>query len=728
MQTADDRRDVPELSTEWAKTRHRSWERLSRCMHPVVLGISHKTAPLELRERLALPCADAVALAGQLLDCETVTEAVVLSTCNRTEVYLLATEPAAARQAAAARLAERGGVSVAALVEASSAADGDAAIAHLFRVAASLDSLVVGEAQVLAQLKGAYEAARAAGCTGAVFNRLFRQALEVGKRVRSETAIGEHPVSVSSVAVDLARAELGGLDDRVVLVLGAGETGELTVKHLKAGGAGAVVVANRTLAAARALADRCDGRAACLAALDAELAGADIVISSTAAPGFLVDRDRLAAVMAARHRRPLFLIDIAVPRNLDPAIADLEDCCLYDIDDLRGVVAANRGEREREVAQAERIVGEEVARMSDWLAGLAVVPTVAALRGSIEQIRQAEIARLDCRLARLPEAHRAEVEQLTHGDRQQDPARAHGAPQGARRRARRLRLRRGPAAPVRPGATPHRPVSAARVAIGCARQHPSPSCRPRRWPPCCAPPTPALEVTIVKIATTGDRILDAPLSQIGDKGLFTKELEHALLEGRIDCAVHSAKDLPTTLPAGCVVGAFTARQDPRDVFVAGAAQAPAGLAALRAGARVGSSSLRRRSQLLALRPDLALLDLRGNVETRLRKVSEQGLDGTVLAAAGLAVRAERALLGALQGGCQIPIGAHAEPRDGAELVLRAFVGSLDGADTVRDSLAGPAADPEALGCALAERLRGAGAERLLAAVREASGLVPGNAR
>ena len=382
-------------------------------MHPVVLGISHKTAPLELRERLALPCADAVALAGELLDCETVTEAVVLSTCNRTEVYLLATEPAAARQAAAARLAERGGVSVAALVEASSAADGDAAIAHLFRVAASLDSLVVGEAQVLAQLKGAYEAARAAGCTGAVFNRLFRQALEVGKRVRSETAIGEHPVSVSSVAVDLARAELGGLDDRVVLVLGAGETGELTVKHLKAGGAGAVVVANRTLAAARAVADRCDGRAACLAALDAELAGADIVISSTAAPGFLVDRDRLAAVMAARHRRPLFLIDIAVPRNLDPAIADLEDCCLYDIDDLRGVVAANRGEREREVAQAERIVGEEVARMSDWLAGLAVVPTVAALRGSIEQIRQAEIARLDCRLARLPEAHRAEVEQLT---------------------------------------------------------------------------------------------------------------------------------------------------------------------------------------------------------------------------------------------------------------------------------------------------------------------------
>jgi hydroxymethylbilane synthase len=324
---------------------------------------------------------------------------------------------------------------------------------------------------------------------------------------------------------------------------------------------------------------------------------------------------------------------------------------------------------------------------------------------------------------------------------------------------------------------------------------------------------PGLDVTIATMVTTGDRILDSPLSQIGDKGLFTKELESALLEGRIDCAVHSAKDLPTTLPAGCVVGAFTAREDPRDVFVAGAGRSdagaaagaapypPAGLAEVRVGARIGSSSLRRRSQLLALRPDIELLDLRGNVETRLRKVAQQRLDGTVLAAAGLArlgradltafaftfeqmlpavgqgalavearagdertaallaclhddptalaVRAERALLGALQGGCQIPIGAHAElrgalrsgdesgsgtpadgaaPHAGAELVLRAFVGSLDGTQAVRDSLAGPASAPEALGRALAERLRAAGAERILAAVRDAAGLVPGSAR
>ena len=312
-----------------------------------------------------------------------------------------------------ARLAERGGVSEAALAGASCAADDEAAIAHLFRVAASLDSLVVGEAQILAQLKEAYEAARAEGCTGVVFNRLFRQALEVGKRVRTETAIGRRPVSVSSVAVDLARQELGTLDDRVVLVLGAGETGELTVKHLQAQGAGAVVVANRTLAArpgggrplrrSRRLPRRARRRAA--GRRHRHLLDRRSGLSGRPrAPG-------------GRHgharRRPMFLIDIAVPRNLDPAIASLEDCCLYDIDDLRGVVAANRYEREREVVQADRIVAEEVVRMSDWLAGLEVVPTIARLRGAVDGIREAELARLESRLAGLEPELRAEVEQLT---------------------------------------------------------------------------------------------------------------------------------------------------------------------------------------------------------------------------------------------------------------------------------------------------------------------------
>ena len=322
---------------------------------------------------------------------------------------------------------------------------------------------------------------------------------------------------------------------------------------------------------------------------------------------------------------------------------------------------------------------------------------------------------------------------------------------------------------------------------------------------------PGLEVVIEKIATTGDKILDAPLSKIGDKGLFTKELEAALSDGRIDLAVHSAKDVQTAVPADLVIAAFTRRAEVRDVFVGVSAERgtreggppeprPAGLDELPRGAVVGSSSLRRRSQLLGLRPDLRLVDLRGNVQTRLRKLAEEGLDGTVLAAAGLArlgrsdlaafvfgldemlpavgqgslavetragdkrvaalvacldhgptalaVRAERALLAALEGGCQIPIGAHAELKDAAydrpgdrsrnggvlgsrddgELVLRAYVGSLDGTVSVRDVMTAPAGEPEARGEALAERRRAAGAGRILSELRGSDGSVPGGAR
>jgi glutamyl-tRNA reductase len=382
-------------------------------MHLVVLGISHKTAPLELRERLALSGAEAARLGRELVTCEGVDEAVVLSTCNRTEVYLLAADTRAAEKLALRALAVRGGVEPDPLRRAVSCVTGDEAIAHLFRVAASLDSLVVGEAQILAQLKDAYQAACGDGCTCAVFNRLFRQAIEVGKRVRTETAIGERPVSVSSVAVDLAREVLGSLAGSAVLVIGAGTTSELTVRQLRTEGADQVVVANRTATAAELLASRCGGLAAGLDELDDRLLAADIVISSTASPAFLVERERLAAIMARRPRRPMLLIDIAVPRDLDPGIASVPGCRLCDIDDLRGVIAANRHEREREIVQAERIVAEEVARMNEWLAGLQVVPTIARLRGAVDAIREAELERLGGRLADLTPEQRDEVERLT---------------------------------------------------------------------------------------------------------------------------------------------------------------------------------------------------------------------------------------------------------------------------------------------------------------------------
>jgi len=382
-------------------------------MHFVALGITHKTAPLELRERLALSGAEAARLGRELVSCESVSEAVVLSTCNRTEAYLFAADPGAAERAAAEAFAAHGGVDVERVRAASACASGDAAIAHLFAVAASLDSLVVGEAQILAQLKEAYQAACGDGCTSAVFNRLFRQAIEVGKRVRTETAIGERPVSVSSVAVDLARDALGSLDGRAVLVIGAGATSELTVRQLCAEGVGEVVVANRTAAAAELLAARCGGLAAGLDELDERLLAADIVISSTASRGILVERERLAAIMARRPERPMLLIDIAVPRDLDPGIAGLAGCRLCDLDDLRDVVAANRHEREREIVRAERIVAQEVERMKQWLACLQVVPTIARLRGAVDAIREAELERLGGRLSDLTPQQRDEVDRLT---------------------------------------------------------------------------------------------------------------------------------------------------------------------------------------------------------------------------------------------------------------------------------------------------------------------------
>jgi glutamyl-tRNA reductase len=382
-------------------------------VHLVVVGVSHKTAPLELRARLALGDEEATRFARRLLEHDSVAEALALSTCNRAELYLFADDTLAAEQLALTGLAGLADTTVADLRPSVYSFSGDAAIAHLFRVSASLDSMVVGEAQILAQIKDAYQNACGSGCTSTVFNKLFRHALEVGKRVRSETSIGERPVSVSSAAVELARQVLGKLDDRTVLVIGAGETSELTARHLRAHGASRILVANRTLAAAEQLAAQCGGAAVAFEALDEHLREADIVISSTSSPGYVLDRARVAAALHRRRRGPVFMIDIAVPRDLDPEIEHVDDVFLYDIDDLKGVVERNRAEREREAERAERIVAEELAKMDEWLAGLEVVPTIALLRSAVDGIREGELQRLGARLDDLTPHQREQVELLT---------------------------------------------------------------------------------------------------------------------------------------------------------------------------------------------------------------------------------------------------------------------------------------------------------------------------
>ncbi len=382
-------------------------------MHVVVAGISHKTASLELRERLALDEEAALRLSQELLDEGVACEAVALSTCNRTELYLYGRDSLAARQAALAHLARHAGVEPGELEPSLYSYSGDGAIAHLFRVTSSLDSMVVGEAQIVAQLKAAYQMACDGGCTAAVFNRLFRHALEVGKRVRTETAIGERPVSVSSAAVELALQVFGKLRDHTVLIVGAGETSELTATHLKAHGIEKILVANRTLDTSRDLAHRVGGEAVRFEDLEDHLSKADIVISSTSAPHYVITRESVERAFKRRRHRPMFLIDIAVPRDLDPEINRVRDAYLYDIDDLQHVVEHNRHEREKDAQHAERIVEQELGTMNDWLRSLEVVPTIAMLREAVEDIRKGELERLGNRLGDLTDEQRARVDMLT---------------------------------------------------------------------------------------------------------------------------------------------------------------------------------------------------------------------------------------------------------------------------------------------------------------------------
>jgi glutamyl-tRNA reductase len=367
-------------------------------MSVVLVGISHHQAPVELRERAALDPERARALALTLAGERG--EAVCLSTCNRTELYLAEEAPdEAERKAEAALLAleEELGPSLYRLRD-------EAAALHLFRVAAGLDSMVPGEGEILGQVRGAHEA----GATGPILDRLFRDALHAGKKARTETAIGESPASVSSAAAALAEQVFGELRGRTVLVIGAGEAGELAIKSLRARGAAIAFVANRTRERAAELARQFGGEPLSLQAVAGSLQDVDVVLSSTSSSGWTLTRDEVARALHVRRGRPLFLIDLAVPRDLDPAIHELDGCYLYDIDDLEAVVAETLAGRRREAERAETIVADEAERFREWQASLDVVPAIASLRARAEEIREAELER-----AKLSGAERRAAESVT---------------------------------------------------------------------------------------------------------------------------------------------------------------------------------------------------------------------------------------------------------------------------------------------------------------------------
>jgi glutamyl-tRNA reductase len=382
-------------------------------MRLFAVGVSHRTAPVELREGVDFARRGIDAALAALAALNVTREAVVLSTCNRAEIYAGA-ETDDAAESCGRFISEYNGVAWDTLAPHVVVYRGPEAADHLFRVAAGLDSLVVGEPQILGQVKDAFATATGLKSTGALTNRLFTSAFSVGKRVRSETGLGEGAVSVSYAAIALAKKIFGELRGLNVLILGAGEMAKLTGTHLRAQQVKQLVIASRTLETAAALAAELNGHAVPWAAIGQALASADIVVTATGSREPVLTRAGIEDVMRSRRSRPLFVIDIAVPRDVDPAAGSLDQVFLYNIDDLQSIVKENLARRTSEVQRAETIVREEVDRFRAWMQSREVVPTVIALRQRFEAIRRAELERLEPKLASLPPEARARVDEVTH--------------------------------------------------------------------------------------------------------------------------------------------------------------------------------------------------------------------------------------------------------------------------------------------------------------------------
>lgn len=381
----------------------------------VLVGLNHKTASLSVREKLFAGCEGKTNLLGELSAIDGVLEILYLSTCNRVELVAAAEDAPQVLAALRSFLVRSGNLTGREAAACLYGYRDEEAIRHLFRVASSLDSLVMGEAQILGQVKEAFRQALAGNSTGIALNRLMHRAFRTAKRVRTETGIAANPVSVSFAAVELAKKIFGTLAGKKVLVIGAGEMAELTLTHLIGNGAEEITVANRTVLQASALAEKYHGNAVGLANLTEALSDADIVISSTGAPEYIVTVEMVRQCLRKRKNRLLFLIDIAVPRDIDPAVDDVSNVYLYNIDNLQDIVDENIKNRHREALKAEQIVEEEVAQYSKWLKELKVVPTIVSLRNKAESIVRMEMIKAQGWMAKFENGDREKVEALVNG-------------------------------------------------------------------------------------------------------------------------------------------------------------------------------------------------------------------------------------------------------------------------------------------------------------------------
>lgn len=384
-------------------------------MHIIVVGLNYKTTPVELRERVSIQDFELEDVVCELTQTHTVLESVVVSTCNRTEIYAVVSSVRSGEDYLRARLAKRAGLSRAEMASYLYLKEGQDAVLHLMRVTCGLDSMVIGETQILGQVRSSFLVAQDAGATGVLLNQLFRRTIQVGKRAQSETEIGQKAVSVSYAAVQLAKKIYGNLSHCRALVLGAGKMSWLTAQHLQAAGVQEIVVANRTLEKAQALASAVGGQSVKWDKLGDALAVADLVITSTGSLEPVLSKDAVARAQASRKRKsvPLTLIDIAVPRDIAPEVGLLKNLYLYDIDDLEGVVEANLAEREREAELVSQMIVEAIRDFTDWLAEQEVVPLITAIRAKGVDIQASVMKSLEQKLPELTDRQRKLIHKHT---------------------------------------------------------------------------------------------------------------------------------------------------------------------------------------------------------------------------------------------------------------------------------------------------------------------------
>lgn len=383
-------------------------------MNLVVLGLNHNSAPVEIREKLSISSAKlGEHLSTLKARVPEAREEVIISTCNRVEIYALLTDIKQGVASLKKFMADYHEIDLATLEKYTYVYAVEEAVEHLFKVSSSLDSMVLGEPQILGQVKTAYKAARELSVTGSILNNLFERSFSVAKRIRTETGIAENAVSVSYAAVELARKIFGDLSGKTALLIGAGEMIELAIKHLVAHGVKTVLVANRTYERAVELATQFNGEAVHFDHLHEELKRCDIVISSTGAPHFVVRKELAEKVIAERANRPMFFIDIAVPRDIEPSVNEIDNCYVYDIDDLKSVVESNLAERAKEAGKAEEIIRSEVKQFLSWLDHLEVAPTITELRAKAEAIRVMEMEKTVRRLTSISDKDKETLDKMT---------------------------------------------------------------------------------------------------------------------------------------------------------------------------------------------------------------------------------------------------------------------------------------------------------------------------